>query len=1376
MAGQLGTIQGQIDLDVRNAMDAYTSLRQYHLSTFSAMGQAHSTLESLGTGFMSFGKTVGGALIKAGTAWGDFERKVDYIGAVAGATDKEMDKLTQTIMKLGAETIYTNTDIADGFTELAKAGVTVEEIVGGIGEGITHLGAAADIGLSEASTIMMSVIATWGKAKEEAAGVADTLAGAANASMVEISDLGVSMKYAGGVAASMGVSFEDVATALAVVGQRSIKGSTAGTNLRQILLGLTGTTKKATTEMKNLGIITDDGANKFFTAEGKVKSLAEVTDVLRDATDGMSDAQRAASLRTMFGIRQFPTLVAWLDAGSKGFNKMAKEIEKTKAAEVAAARLDNFAGDIEYLTGEIDNLTLSLGYLIASTLRPLAQALEKVAAWFNGLSGTTKTLIINTAAVVSIMSLLAGGILRAAGMASFLILQILQLRIALINLGGAAALARTLLARVFTPPVVILLIAAAIAALVGALVYFFTKTEQGQAIWAQLTDAFQAFMSGPGAQLIQLFTEIASTVAGALGTGLSNLMGILTGVGSGMSSAASGVGSLLSSGLQIVTGLFSVVGQVLTTLVMPIVSALAPVFAEFASAISSVSTNMSGMAGFADIIGQVLAAVINMAAQLIVVFIELGVQLLVAVIGMIPTIVNGFVTLVTTILSVVVSMLPVLVQAFAQGLTALVSAVVTVLPMLIQAFVGLITTLIPALVGMIPMIIQAGLQLFLGLVQALVTAIPIIVQALVTMIPVIINAIVMAIPLLLNAGIQLFMALIEAIMIIIPQLITALAEAIPMILEALIGAIPLILEAGIQAFMAIVEAIPTIIPQLITAIIGLLPTIISTVISLIPMLIQAAITLFMAIVQAIPQIISALIPAIIGLLPSIINTVVSMIPQLISAAKQLFMAIVQAIPQIVGALVSALIDLGTQMINGLVAGLQNAGGAVLEAIGGIVNGAIDWAKGLLGIKSPSRVFKKIGDQVGQGMAIGIKGTEAQVTKAVNSMLKSSKDAFSSLVNERTAAQKKLDNLQFKQRNAKKWSPVTDRQIKQTQAEIRALNSAIAKQSATVKSMETANKSLIKQAQQREILTNRLKAAQKNLKKLQDGKDDFFGDFVSGSQDRANVTGKKTVDGMIYGVKDQIEKTKTFNKLISDLKARGLDQQSLTELIEDFAQNGNLSAAKTLAAGSNESIKELANLRKQLGVEAEKAGTDASKIMYTAGIAIAEGIVKGIEKELAAVNAAAKKIANTLTSTVKKQLGIKSPSREMAEIGHFVMVGLVNGVESEQERLSRLLKDMAGQMLTFADDLMKTRKFEVETQLAMKASTLVAARTQTTSSESLLATKLDNLTTKLAELTDRGGDTYEFGDILIPMDELAQLKTLEDFIKMLKVKKKQRGGR
>jgi phage-related protein len=144
--------------------------------------------------------------------------------------------------------------------------------------------------------------------------------------------------------------------------------------------------------------------------------------------------------------------------------------------------------------------------------------------------------------------------------------------------------------------------------------------------------------------------------------------------------------------------------------------------------------------------------------------------------------------------------------------------------------------------------------------------------------------------------------------------------------------------------------------------------------------------------MAIPKIIPPLIGAILGMVPVLVSTIIGIIPQLINAAVQLFMGIVEAIPQVIPAIVGALVSMGRQMIEGLVSGVTAMAKRVIGAIQDVVGGAIDFAKNLLNINSPSKVFRDIGVNTIMGMVVGMEKTAPQLERTFG-VISDSLDSF-----------------------------------------------------------------------------------------------------------------------------------------------------------------------------------------------------------------------------------------------------------------------------------------------------------------------------------------------------------------------------------------------
>lgn len=87
------------------------------------------------------------------------------------------------------------------------------------------------------------------------------------------------------------------------------------------------------------------------------------------------------------------------------------------------------------------------------------------------------------------------------------------------------------------------------------------------------------------------------------------------------------------------------------------------------------------------------------------------------------------------------------------------------------------------------------------------------------------------------------------------------------------------------------------------------------------------------------------------------------------------------------------IDVGKDLIMGFVDGVKNCAKKLIDAVGGVIGDAINWAKGLLGIKSPSRVFRQFGVYTDQGFIIGVDSKAEQVAKSVGNMAQGAINAF-----------------------------------------------------------------------------------------------------------------------------------------------------------------------------------------------------------------------------------------------------------------------------------------------------------------------------------------------------------------------------------------------
>lgn len=404
-----------MDVDSAGAVHGFGAATRSSIAFETQLYRSAAAFRTVGRGFLIAGGLLATGLGYAIKQAANFEKELSFFKAVSAATEGQMEKVRQKAMQLGRDTKFSAGEVAQAFVELGKAGIRVEEIMGGVADATVSLAAAADIDLAKAATAAVNIMKTFELQAKDVTGVVDILAGAANASTIDIDDLATSMKYAGSPAHALGITVGDLAAALAILGNAGIRGSTGGTSMRRILLNLVPVSEKAATVMKELGIVTADGGNKFFDATGKAKSLAEIAQVLQDATLGLSDAQKVQALNTIFGNRAVASALILARGGAKAFNEMKTEIGKVTAEEVARERLNNLAGSLEILKDSINTAFIAAGSPLQKVLKGWVDRLTELVNAFAALPPSTQQTIVQIVAITSALLLLFGAISTVIG-------------------------------------------------------------------------------------------------------------------------------------------------------------------------------------------------------------------------------------------------------------------------------------------------------------------------------------------------------------------------------------------------------------------------------------------------------------------------------------------------------------------------------------------------------------------------------------------------------------------------------------------------------------------------------------------------------------------------------------------------------------------------------------------------------------------------------------------------------------------------------------------------------------------------------------------------------------------------------------------------
>ena len=127
-------------------------------------------------------------------------------------------------------------------------------------------------------------------------------------------------------------------------------------------------------------------------------------------------------------------------------------------------------------------------------------------------------------------------------------------------------------------------------------------------------------------------------------------------------------------------------------------------------------------------------------------------------------------------------------------------------------------------------------------------------------------------------------------------------------------------------------------------------------------------------------------------------------------------------------------------------------------------------------------------------------------------------------------------------------------------------------------------------------------------------------------------------------------------------------------------------ANQLLAGGKEAVNEVNDLDGQLAIAAKSLGASASSSLYDAAVKSAEGLVKGLQLQQRNIQDQMDKIADAMVKSIKKKLGIRSPSRVFMGVGENSAEGIAKGLSEMSGAVAKAAAD-TGQ--TAVDSLRKS---------------------------------------------------------------------------------------
>lgn len=584
----VGTAVGYLTLD-------YT---QFSSNLKTAIGEATSLsgkfsdtlgkgLTTVGNQIAGVGKTLttgltvpigiaGASAVKFGA---EFDKGMSNVAAVSGATTEELGKMREAAISWGEKTVYTATEASDALYYMGLAGWGANESIAGLGP-VLNLAAAGDLELGRTSDIVTDAMTSMKLAAGELNkdGIENTihftnsLAAAMSNSNTDVDQMGEAFKYVAPLAGALGYDINDLSLALGLMANVGVKGTQAGTGLRQALKNLIAPTDKAQAYMDKFGVSLYDDTGKakdmrtfmdelrgtfgdlsvdIYDSNGELKSAEQIMEEYGHSLP-TTQQEKLNAIVEIFGTRALPGILGIIEQGDDKFTDLADAIDGSDAAFVkyngdimpmkealekfgdsvydntkgfeilgaaegmAQIQMDNLQGDWIRLTSALGTSKIMISDLVKDSLRGFVQKLTELVQWFNSLDDAQKKHILKIAAIIAAIGplLLIFG-KTVAGIGSVITgFQKMAQAFNLIKVGLTGF--QMSMASVAAPMIAIV---AVIAVLVAAFVHLWKTNEDFRnkmtAIWDGIKAKFEEFFGAiqerlPGLQ--EAFTNIVNVI------------------------------------------------------------------------------------------------------------------------------------------------------------------------------------------------------------------------------------------------------------------------------------------------------------------------------------------------------------------------------------------------------------------------------------------------------------------------------------------------------------------------------------------------------------------------------------------------------------------------------------------------------------------------------------------------------------------------------------------------------------------------------------------------------------------------------------------------------------------------------------------------
>lgn len=341
----------------------------------TTMGRFRGVASLMFAGFLGVGGI--GAVIRTIS---QFETKISQVTALISAQNPRslggaMAALTEKARELGATTLFTAGQAAEGMRFLSLAGFTALEVLQAI-EPALILATVGMLDLGVAADIVSNIMAAFSVDAADTEDIVNGLAFTASRTNTSIQQLGQAMKFVGPVAGALGLDVKETSVALGILGNSGLQASLAGTSLRRVMSGLLNPSKEARKVFASMGLTQKELVSTMTGEQGLVRLVELLAEKGIDAADAF----------LLFGQRGAPGLLSLVNQRGK-LRELTEGLEEMGDIARKQAKIiqDNLGGDARIAISALSEAIIALGRSGFGDF--LRETTQSVTGFFRAMTG-----------------------------------------------------------------------------------------------------------------------------------------------------------------------------------------------------------------------------------------------------------------------------------------------------------------------------------------------------------------------------------------------------------------------------------------------------------------------------------------------------------------------------------------------------------------------------------------------------------------------------------------------------------------------------------------------------------------------------------------------------------------------------------------------------------------------------------------------------------------------------------------------------------------------------------------------------------------------------------------------------------------------------